>query len=487
MEYNELLRRKSKILSATILLCIILRSVVNGFFVGFQEVLPMMGAGLVAAGILFFLSSVVHPVVMMYLMVVMMSGISVALMFVFPSIVNFMMFFMAMFLVVIYEDIRPIVMQGVISMGCMLWFYYQFPNAFVDISPTDTTAMAMVYIFSGMMVYISMCKLTREQFAMLEKAGEESQRAKEAAEGLLEKIGVSVDVLGNTSSKLNESVDVTGQISGQIAVATEDMAKTTATEASEAESIRAMMHEGSEKVHNVAQQTGEMHEASVATNEAVVTGGERVHHLNKEMDILSNAMDQTADAVSSLNEQMDTIIGILNELDSLTSQTNLLSLNASIEAARAGEQGRGFAVVADEVRGLSENSAEFTSKIHEILDEVKRKTDAVTTEIAAGQASVSACSEYAAAVDEAFGRIRENNEQVRNRAKNMKADMDGLDRLMTDAMENVDNIGTSIHSSSEAMEEISASISNLDSNIRGVVEGYNDINRITDELKHTRT
>jgi methyl-accepting chemotaxis protein len=99
---------------------------------------------------------------------------------------------------------------------------------------------------------------------------------------------------------------------------------------------------------------------------------------------------------------------------------------------------------------------------------------------------VSACSEYATAVDGAFGRIRENNEQVRNRAKNMKADMDGLDRLMTDAMENVDNIGTSIHSSSEAMEEISASISNLDSNIRGVVEGYNDINRITDELKHTR-
>jgi methyl-accepting chemotaxis protein len=225
--------------------------------------------------------------------------------------------------------------------------------------------------------------------------------------------------LGNTSSKLNESVDVTGQISGQIAVATEDMAKTTATEARDAESIRAMMHEGSEKVHNVAQQTGEMHEASVATNEAVVTGGERVHQLNKEMDILSGAMDQTADAVSSLNEQMDTIIGILNELDSLTSQTNLLSLNASIEAARAGEQGRGFAVVADEVRGLSENSAEFTSKIHEILDEVKRKTDAVTTEISAGQASVSACSEYATAVDEAFGRIRENNEQVRNRAKNM--------------------------------------------------------------------
>ncbi|BBF86493.1 methyl-accepting chemotaxis protein [Aquitalea magnusonii] len=74
--------------------------------------------------------------------------------------------------------------------------------------------------------------------------------------------------------------------------------------------------------------------------------------------------------MESMGREMQDVIRLLDEIHSITNQTNMLALNASIEAARAGELGRGFAVVADEVRHLSGRTGSFSEQIRDLINRV---------------------------------------------------------------------------------------------------------------------
>ncbi len=101
----------------------------------------------------------------------------------------------------------------------------------------------------------------------------------------------------------------------------------------------------------------------------------RMDDATANMEQISRSTDICKQIIYNLGEESKEIIGIVRTITDISSQTNILALNASIEAARAGEQGRGFSVVAEEIQKLSEQTKTAVESIGSIVHQVVKNTE----------------------------------------------------------------------------------------------------------------
>lgn len=137
-------------------------------------------------------------------------------------------------------------------------------------------------------------------------------------------------------------------------------------------------------------------------------------------EISATCQSLSAQVVGSLSraKETDRVVGFIQEI---SSQTNLLGLNAAIEAARVGEQGRGFGVVAEEIRKLAASSAESVQKIRKILLDIQSDSSVIGRQIGQVEAIVTD-------VASAISQVAETIQQVAAEAHKLDiiaCDLDG--------------------------------------------------------------
>ncbi len=137
----------------------------------------------------------------------------------------------------------------------------------------------------------------------------------------------------------------------------------------------------SEEKKNRVRFEEEMEPNIEALREGIAGIAVNVERTTDRMKDMSSKQGELSRAANEIEEAVNSSMEIIGSIQSIASQTNLLSLNASIEAARAGEAGRGFAVVATEVQSLSNSTKETTEHISEKLTNVNDSVKGILSRI----------------------------------------------------------------------------------------------------------
>ena len=287
------------------------------------------------------------------------------------------------------------------------------------------------------------------------------------------------DKAGNTKLSISDSEENTGNIS----LAVNELAQGAMSMAEDVQTTANITNEIGERIDDVNNAAKSNLEKVDALYQNSVQLQKQLKEIQRADEDTNVKAGQVADSVEKTAELVEEISKAAEGIISIASQTNLLALNASIEAARAGEAGKGFAVVADNIKGLAEESNQMAGEITQILNTItqysnenKNLTNGIKE---ATNNEVVALEKMSAAFDEML--------ELLNDTEHGNKEIASLAKAMTEAKEKILMSVESLSSISEeyaaSTQETSASITQLTSNMTGVVGEADELTSISSQLK----
>ncbi len=307
---------------------------------------------------------------------------------------------------------------------------------------------------------------------------------------------ILADEINETFSNMKELIGQVKEMSGDVSEASIDVTKTSEAflkttqdistamndiergvmqQAEDAEECLKQMDKLSNKIVQMGENTGEIGRIAEGTKKRIQEGTVVTGELNHQTQSTISITTGIVRGIEELNQKSMSIGSIINVINDISSQTNLLSLNASIEAARAGEVGRGFAVVADEIRKLAEQTRQSVNDIRDIIESIQGNTMELVKSAKSAENVLVLQDTAVKNTTESYLGINESVDNLMIHLKSIIENVNNVEDARTSTLGAIENI-------SAVLEEIAASSNNVNQISSNQLESVESLNQSAGQL-----
>lgn len=308
-----------------------------------------------------------------------------------------------------------------------------------DSAIIQVVVMILLGIYSFLAVRI-LNKNNQEKVQNVEAAQDRTEHLFSDISELSQKMKEGIEDIHIELDKLNESSKVTQDAMKEVSVGAADTAEAVQRQILQTESIQ-------KKVNMVNDAATSITENMQHTLKVLEDGNRDVELMVQMVETSVKNGADVAEKLETLDKYMSEMNSIVELISGITSQTSLLSLNASIEAARAGEAGKGFAVVATEISGMATQTQNATDHITELITNVSTAISEVVEVIHQMIEGINEEKQGAANTADSFTAIQTNTFAIRDNAKHLVRDVAELkeaNNVIVDSIQTISAISEEV-------------------------------------------
>lgn len=286
------------------------------------------------------------------------------------------------------------------------------------------------------------------------------------------------------SDALSINMEDTSIAIGDISKASENLAFSSTDLARSVEMGVSKLDNLALEINHITELASKVKDYMKKTEEINNSGFKHVDILQKSVKSNNESTNKLFSEIENLEEKSNSITSITDTIKGITSQINLLSLNAAIEAARAGENGRGFAVVAEEIRKLANETNISTKKIEDMVSNMINAVSLIRSEINNTTSSIEKMNESSVDTKKVFENINHGVLNMVVKINDLTDNIYKIDENKKDVLTYMENMSAISEEMASTTEEVSASVQQQTSNIDLIVENTTELKNITLDLQN---